>query len=62
MDLILGPFGDSELAGMSEEVLQLYDSFLSENDQELYLFVTGVKPAPERFTGLIERIARFSGI
>lgn len=57
MDLILGPFADSRLAGMPAGELDLYDSLLEENDQDLYPWVTGAQPAPERFRDLVTRIA-----
>ncbi|MFD2441755.1 succinate dehydrogenase assembly factor 2 [Paracoccus kondratievae] len=36
MDLILGPFSDSELEGMNDPELDLYETLLDENDQDLY--------------------------
>ena len=53
MDLILGPYADSELAGMAPAGLDLFDAMLEENDQDLYQWVTGQAPAPQRFAGLI---------
>ena len=35
MDLILGPFSDSELATLGEGELALYEALLNENDQDL---------------------------
>ncbi len=57
MDLILGPYGDGHLAGMSAETLALYDALLEENDQDLITWVLGQNPAPARFAGLIADIA-----
>lgn len=57
MDLILGPYADKYLAGMSDLELSEYDALLSENDQDLYQWVTGQAAAPERFSALIARIA-----
>ncbi|MEM9524673.1 MAG: succinate dehydrogenase assembly factor 2, partial [Pseudomonadota bacterium] len=36
MDLILGPFADAHLVGMTPQALDLFDRLLCENDQELY--------------------------
>ena len=58
MDLILSTFADAELAGMSAEELDLYDALLHENDQDLYVWVTGQDAAPERFSDLISRVSR----
>ena len=60
MDLILGPFADSRLAGMSGTELDLYDSLLAENDQDLDPWVTGAQPAPERFQAIVAEIADFA--
>lgn len=58
MDLILGSFCDGELAGLAADEVALYEEMLSENDQDLYQWVSGQAPAPARFAALIGRIAR----
>lgn len=40
MDLILGRFADDRLASLPAGDLDLYERLLSENDQDLYLWVT----------------------
>lgn len=60
MDLILGPFADVRLAGLGAEKLALYDALLSENDQEIYPWITGAEVPPERFSALIAEIADFA--
>lgn len=48
MDLILGHFADDHLATLAPEDLANYERLLSENDQDLYLWVTariGMSPA-----------------
>jgi antitoxin CptB len=57
MDLILGSFCDAELARLPEAELAPYEELLSENDHDLYQWVTGQAPAPDRFQALIARIA-----
>lgn len=57
MDLILGGFCDARLEGLAPEMLDLYDALLSENDQDLYAWVTGQSPAPAAFAPLIAVIA-----
>lgn len=61
MDIILGRFCDDCLAGLGRDDLDLYDDLLSENDQDLYQWVTGQVPAPDRFAGLIAVIADHAG-
>ena len=41
MDLILGPFADAHLAGLSEPDLLTYDRLLDENDQDLMAWILG---------------------
>jgi antitoxin CptB len=57
MDLILGPWADTRLASMAEEDLRLYDDLLAENDQDLYQWITGQFPPPDRFSGLLALIS-----
>lgn len=57
MDLILGPYCDAELHKMPQEELDLYEQLLSENDQDLYQWVTGQKPTPDVFQSLMEKIS-----
>lgn len=62
MDLILGGFAEAELAALDEAELALYDALLSENDHDLYAWVSGAAAAPDRYSGLVARIARSSGL
>ncbi len=57
MDLILGAFCDEELAGLSDSDIALYEELLSENDHDLYGWITGRGEPPERFADLLARIA-----
>lgn len=57
MDLILGGFADSGLGALGEAELALYEALLAENDHDLYQWVAGAQPAPERFAALIGTIA-----
>ena len=44
----------------ADAVEGLYDALLSENDHDLYQWVTGHTAPPPRFSDLIDRIARVS--
>jgi antitoxin CptB len=59
MDLILGPFADEALAELPAEELADYERLLSENDQDLYSWVTGGRDAPREWRRLIGRIRVF---
>lgn len=56
MDLILGPYADSDLASLDAATLDLFEAVLDENDQDLYLWVTGHPGAPEALRPLLQRI------
>ena len=58
MDLILTAYADDNLAQMDVSALDAYDALLNENDQDLYRWVTGQEPAPERFSELISKISQ----
>lgn len=57
MDLILSDFAGRHLAGMDDAALGLYDALLSENDHDLYAWITGHGTPPDRYAALIARIA-----
>lgn len=61
MDLILGPFCDTEAQAMAADDLDLLEALMEENDQDLYLWVSGQAAPPDRFAGLLSRIARHAG-
>lgn len=56
MDLILGRFWDTQGAALDDAALADYEALLAENDQDLYQWVSGQHPAPERFRPLVERL------
>ena len=60
MDLVLGPYGDAHLAGMTAPVLDLYDALLHENDQDLLPWVLGQVPPPPQYGELIAHIGAFA--
>ncbi|MCV3270452.1 succinate dehydrogenase assembly factor 2 [Roseobacter sinensis] len=56
MDVILHPFAEANLAGMDEAELGLYDEMLSENDHDLYQWVSGQVAPPPRYAALMAQI------
>ena len=61
MDIILTRFAQEQLETLDAALLDNYDALLSENDHDLYQWVTGQVAAPDRYAMLIGRIARASG-
>ena len=57
MDMILGPFADTQLATLSVSDLDIYDALLNENDQDLYQWVSGQIPGPDAYSALFTRIS-----
>ncbi len=64
MDLILGPFSDSELETLNPQDMDLYEILLNENDQDLYPWITArlgdARPGPQELLPLLDRIAAFA--
>lgn len=58
MDIILGHFSEMTLNSLSVEQLQNYDVLLSENDHDLYAWVSGALPCPDKFSEIISKIAQ----
>ncbi|SHI59267.1 succinate dehydrogenase assembly factor 2 [Wenxinia saemankumensis] len=56
MDLILGRFAVTDLPGLPEAELDLYEALLAENDHDLYAWIAGAAPVPDRYAALIARI------
>lgn len=61
MDLILGPYSDTQLEAMTPAELDLYEQLLDENDQDLYLWVAArlrdEHPGPQHLAALLDRVA-----
>ncbi|MCR9087232.1 MAG: succinate dehydrogenase assembly factor 2 [Rhodobacteraceae bacterium] len=61
MDIILGGFSRSALAGLSPAELDVYDVLLAESDHDLYQWVTGQQPTPARYLDLVSQISSHAG-
>ena len=60
MDLVLGPFADARLAGLSEDDLAVYDALLAENDQDLMAWILGQTAPPPALARLLAAITAFA--
>lgn len=56
MDLILEAFSKAHLAGLDAARLATYDALLSENDHDLYQWVSGQTDEPEAYRDLMDMI------
>jgi len=57
MDVILSAYADGALSGMSDAELATYDALLSENDHDLYGWVSGTSEPPEIYAEVMRAIA-----
>ncbi|WP_232796434.1 succinate dehydrogenase assembly factor 2 [Roseovarius salinarum] len=60
MDIIMSRFAGAELEGLDAAGLDTFEALLSENDQDLYQWVTGQARPPARFDAMVSRIAEVS--
>ena len=56
MDLILMGFSKAHLADLSADELVVYDKLLSENDHDLYQWVSNQSVEPDAYRGLMDMI------
>ena len=59
MDMILGPFSDQRLGEMDSSELDEYESLLSDNDQEIFSWITQKTKAPDHRQTQIQKIVDF---
>lgn len=57
MDLILGAFSMDVLGTLPPAGVELYDTLLTENDHDLYAWVSGQKATPPEYLDLVSMIA-----
>ena len=57
MDLILGGWADAYLSALPPADLDALEALMEENDQDLYVWVTGQAAPPQRHAALLARIA-----
>ena len=56
MDMLLGPFSDGPLAELSDVQLDMYEQLLSENDQEIYRWISGQAETPSKYQQLVGKV------
>ena len=62
MDILLMRFADARLDDLDVEELDLYEALLEENDQDLYVWVSGQAAPPARFERLIAAICAVKSV
>ena len=56
MDLLLGNFVDARIEAMTDAEIDHLEELMSEEDQDLYRWISGGEPAPDRFAALMTEI------
>jgi antitoxin CptB len=60
LDLVLGPFADGHLPAMTADELRVLTAFLTEIDPDIYDWLSGREPLPERLRSPVtERLVAF---
>ena len=62
MDIILGGFADAKLDNLNEAELDAFEVMLSENDQDLYKWVSGAAPMPAAHASILTLVGHFHKI
>lgn len=62
MDLILGPYCDALLEGRAQCDLDALEALMEENDNDLYLWISGASPCPEGFSAMVGVVRSFHNI
>ncbi len=62
MDIILHRYASDQLAAMDDGELDLYETLLGENDQDLYQWVSGQQDPPTHLASLIQHIIRHTAM
>lgn len=58
MDILLIRFAEARLDALDAADLDAYEALLAENDQDLYQWISGQRPAPETHAQMISEITR----
>ncbi len=59
MDLILGGFADQHLAQLTAAELDAHEIMMDENDQDLYLWITGAQQGPPHLLPALARVSAY---
>ena len=60
MDLLLGPFADATVAGLTEDEIAQFEALMEAPDPDVYSWITGAAAVPANFdTALFKRLCAF---
>lgn len=62
MDMLFGPYADQGLVDLTDAELDAFEELMEENDQDLYLWISGAEPEPPAHLPAIQRLRAFHQI
>ena len=62
MDLLFGKFADDGLADLTDGELDRFEELMEENDNDLYLWISGASEPPRDHAASIDRVRAFHKI
>ena len=62
MDMILGPYADAAAEGEVTPDLDALEALMAENDQDLYLWISGARPHPPEHAPVVAALRSFHGL
>ena len=57
-DILLGSFAEDYLADMSAKDVSIYEDLLAEDDSDIYKWVNGQLPAPEKYAKFCAKMGK----
>ena len=57
-DIILGNFAKKNIVNLNFDELNAYENLLIENDQDIYLWISGEKSIPSQYEKIINKIVK----
>ncbi|MFK7943943.1 MAG: succinate dehydrogenase assembly factor 2 [Paracoccaceae bacterium] len=62
MDMLFGPFADHGLKDLDDAALDAFEALMEENDNDLYLWISGAEAHPPEHTDAIQTVCTFHKI
>ena len=57
-DIILGNYAEEYLEGLNDAEVKIYEDLLAEDDSDIYKWVNGQLPAPEKYAVFCARMGK----
>ena len=57
LDLLLGKYAEEHLQNLNAEQLDVYEGFLEKENPDIYNWITGGEPVPEKYVFIVKELA-----